>query len=171
MDETKTKKRTRKHAFSAVDAVLILLLVAAVAGVVLRVVTTQKQADATEGAPTMYAVYFEVEETHEDVLASVASFDAVYLLDGDARLGYMGAYRDRDTGEFHIALTPAPAEGAEGDRRVTALGCFVATEAENTAGGLLVGKSGLYLAPGACLEVRTDRARMTIRITEILPHS
>ncbi len=162
--------RARKRNWSMVDAVLILLIAVAIAGVILRVVDINRQAENAGDVSSMYAVYFEVEETHEDVLASVQGFEAVYLLENDAHIGYVAVYEDADTGAYHPALNMAPAEGAEGDRRVVATGCLIATDVRVIEENLRVGKTGTYIAPGTRLEVRTDCARFTLRITEILPH-
>ena len=162
---SKTKKR-----WSAMDTVILLLVLVAVAGLIYRVVyAARKDAEAN---PVMYRVYFEVMETHKDVLAEVEGFDAVYLCENDIRLGYIGVYRDTETGEYTAALTTTPAVGATGSSRVTASGILICGNATRTSdGGLIVGDSGRYLTPGSVLEVRTDRALMTIRITAIREHT
>ena len=43
--------------------------------------------------------------------------------------------------------------------------CNNATPAPN--GGIQAGSSGRYMTPGSVLEVRTDRAVMTIRVTAV----
>ncbi len=168
MKNTHTDKQKRR--WSAVDTLVLLLILAAVAGLVYRVVYAAKQEAETD--PVMYRVYFEVQETHEDVLAEVKGFDAVYLYENDVRLGYIGVYQDTATGEYTVALTPAPAAGASGDDRVTATGCLVCTGGTLAAGGgLRIGESGRVLVPGSVLEVRTDRAFLTLRVTSIREHS
>ena len=159
-----------KKRWSAMDTVILLLVLVAVAGLVYRVVYAARK-DA-EADPTMYRVYFEVLETHENVLAEVEGFDAVYLYENDTRLGYIGVYQDTATGEYTAALNTTPAEGATGSDRVTATGILVCNNATPASGGgLRIGDSGRYLTPGSVLEVRTDRALMTIRITSIREHS
>ena len=66
-----------KKRWSAMDTVILLLVLVAVAGLVYRVVYAARK-DA-EADPTMYRVYFEVLETHENVLAEVEGFDALDL--------------------------------------------------------------------------------------------
>ena len=135
-----------KKRWSAMDTVILLLVLVAVAGLVYRVVYAARK-DA-EADPTMYRVYFEVLETHENVLAEVEGFDAVYLYENDTRLGYIGVYLD------------------------TATGILICNNATVSAGGgLMVGDSGRYLTPGSVLEVRTDRVLMTIRITSVREHT
>ena len=165
----KNWNQRNQRRWSAVDTVILLLIVVAVAGLVYRVIYAARR-DA-EADPAMHRVYFEVLETHENVLAEVKGFDAVYLYENDARLGYIGVYRDTATGEQTVALQVAPAVGATGDKRVTATGCMVCTGGTWASGGsLLIGDSGRYLTPGSVLEVRTDRALLTIRITSITEH-
>ena len=167
--ENNTIKKQKKR-WSAMDTVILLLVLVAVAGVVYRVVyAVRKDAEAD---PTLYRVYFEVMETHEDVLAEVKGFDAVYLCENDARLGYIGVYQDTATGEQTPALNITSAVGAAGSDRVTATGILICGDASPASGGgLRVGDSGRYLTPGSVLEVRTDRALLTIRITSIREHS
>ena len=159
-----------KKRWSAMDTVILLLVLVAVAGLVYRVVYAARK-DA-EADPAMYRVYFEVLETHENVLAEVDGFDAVYLYENDTRLGYIGVYQDTAPGEYTAALTTTPAVGATGSHRVTATGILICNNATVSAGGgLMVGDSGRYITPGSVLEVRTDRALMTIRITSVREHS
>jgi hypothetical protein len=159
-----------KKRWSAMDTVILLLVLVAVAGLVYRVVYAARK-DA-EADPTMYRVYFEVLETHENVLAEVEGFDAVYLYENVTRLGYIGVYLDTATGAYTPALTTTPAVGATGSHRVTATGILICNNATVSAGGgLMVGDSGRYLTPGSVLEVRTDRVLMTIRITSVREHT
>lgn len=169
MDQNQNHPIKKKGRWSAVDTVILLLIVVALAGLVFRVVYAARKDAASE--PIMYRVYFEVMETHEDVLAEVRGFDAVYLYENGIHLGYIGVYEDTSTGEYTVALTATPAADASGDRRVTASGCMICADGTFTSGGLLVGDSGRYLTPGSVLEVRTDRAFMTIRITDIRKHA
>ena len=159
-----------KKRWSVMDTVILLLVFAAVAGLVYRVIYTAREDAETE--PAMYRVYFEVMETHEDVLAEVRGFDAVYLCENDTRLGYVGVYPDAATGGYIPALTTTPVEGSAGSHHVTATGILVCNNATPASGGgLRVGDSGRYLIPGSVLEVRTDRVIMTIRITAISEHN
>lgn len=162
---SKPKKR-----WSAWDTVILLLVLLAVAGLVYRVVYEAHKEAETQ--PTMYRVYFEVLETHKDVLAEVKGFDAVYLCENNTRLGYVGVYQDKETGEYTPAITTAPAVGATGSNRVTATGILVCNNATlASGGGLRIGESGRYLTPGSVLEVRTDRAVLTVRVTSIREHN
>ena len=118
----------------------------------------------------MYAVYFSVEETHKDVLAEIRSFDAVYDPEDGVKLGYVAAYEDTEGEGYKPALAIVPAVNATGRDRVTATGCFICPEGTMMNGGLLVDGDDRYLTPGTELSIRTDRAILTIRITEIRVH-
>ena len=170
MDKKQTKASPFKLRWSAVDTLIILLVLLAVAGVVVRVIYAANEEKETAQHAT-YEVYFEVAEAHEDTLAEIRGFDPIYLYDNGMKLGHMGVYEDAATGEYRPALTMTPAEGASGAHRMTAKGCMICTNGSMTDGGLLVEGSGRYLTPGSVLQVRTDRVCITVRITEIRPHS
>ena len=158
---TKPKKR-----WTVIDTVVVLLVLLAVAGLVYRVIYTAYK--DTQKESTLYRVYFEVMETHEDVLAEVKGGDAVYSYEEDVRLGYVGVYQDRTTGELTVLTT----SHTEKMNYVTATGFMVCNDATLApGGGLRVEDSGRYLIPGSVLEVRTDRVILTIRITSIQEHS
>jgi hypothetical protein len=170
MDKKQTKPSSFRKRWSAVDTLIVLLVLLAVAGVVVRVVYAAHEENEAAGN-TVYEVYFEVAETHQDTLAELRGFEALYLYDNGMKLGHMGVYEDEATGEYRPALTVTPAEGATGAHRVTAKGCMICTAGSMTDGGLLVEGSGRYLTPGSVLQVRTDRVYMTVRIIEIRAHS
>ena len=167
--DKKGDKPTRKRGFSVIDGVLMLLILAAIGGIVYRVVDAAKQSIATEERP-MYAVYFSVEETHKDVLAEIRGFDAIYDPEDGVKLGYIAAYEDTEAGDYKPALVIVPAVNATGRDRVTASGCFICTEGTMMNGGLLVDGDDRYLTPGSELAIRTDRAVITVCITEIRVH-
>lgn len=157
--------KSRKGRWSVVDTVIVLLVLIAVAGLVYRVVYAARAEE--ENGRTLYRVYFEVAETHKDVLTEVEGFDAVYLYENGVKLGYIGVYEDTTTGDYTVALTPTPTEVSG---MATAAGCLVCTDGVLKDGGLLIGESGRYLTPGSELQVRTDRALLTIRITSVREH-
>ena len=168
--EKKGDKPTRKRGWSVIDTLIVLLILATIAGVVYRVVDAAEQSAAQENR-LMYAVYFSVEEIHKDVIAEVRGFDAVYDPEDGVKLGYIAAYADAEEEGYKPALVIVPAVNATGRDRVTASGCFICTEGTMMNGGLLVDGDDRYLTPGSELEIRTDRAILTIRITEIRVHS
>ena len=168
MDSKHIQKK--KMRWSAMDTLILLLILVAVAGLVYRVIYAARK--EAEVKPAMYRIYFDVMETHEDVLAEVEGFDAVYLYETDVRLGYIGVYEETATGEYVVALTTTPAPDATEADRVTASGVLICTDGVSVSGGgLRIGESGRYLTPGSVLEVRTDRVLMTIRITSVREHA
>ena len=167
--DKKGDKPTRKRGWSVIDTLIVLLVLAAVAGIVYRVVDAARQSTAQEER-LMYAVYFSVEETHKDVLAEIRGFDAIYDPEDGVKLGYIAAYEDTEEGGYKPALAIVPTVNATGRDRVTASGCFICTEGTMMNGGLLVDGDDRYLTPGTELSIRTDRAILTIRVTEIRVH-
>ena len=120
--------------------------------------------EGDEGA--RYRVYFEVSETHREVLDQIQGFDEVYLVENDMLLGSIGATSvDAETGKGIPALTPINVEGTD---MATATGCMVCRGVMSADSGLLVGDTERYLSLGSVLTVRTDRVILTIRITDIV---
>lgn len=156
---------SRKGRWSVVDTVIVLFVLIAVAGLVYRVVYAANEEG--KNSSVMYRVYFEVDETYEDVLAEVKGFDALYLYENGAKLGHIGVYEDTATGEYTVVLVSTPTEK---NGMATATGCFVCTEGTLKEGSLLIGEGGRYITPGSELEVRTDRVLLTIRVTAIQEH-
>ena len=168
MEPTYTETRSSRPRWSAVDTLIVILVLVALAGIAFRIVHAVRE-DAPVGEEAMYMVYFTVAETHEDVLDEVRRFDAVYLLENDVYLGNVGAYRDEATGEYHVALTQTPVISDKGTNRATAAGCLFCPDGILRDESLLVGNSGVYLTPGSVLTVRTDRVVLTLTVTEIRP--
>ncbi len=168
--DRKDNRKVRRGRWSAVDTVILLLVVLAIAGVVYRTLVTIRKEEAAV-IDTTYEVYFEVAETYEDTLAEIRGFDAVYLEENQQRLGYVGVYKDMSTGEHRVAMTVTPVAGSGGADRATAIGCMIASGSLMADGSLAIPGSDRYLTPGSELVVRTDRALFTIRVTGIRSHS
>ncbi len=171
--DTERKSRAksgRKGHWSAVDTAVLLLALLAIAGIVYRVIYAAGQR-TERGEAAMYAISFEVAETHADVLSEIKGFDSIYLTENNARLGYIGVYKEEGTDEYRVALTVSPAEGATDPDRVVARGTLICTDGILSDGSLLVSGSGIYLTPGSEIEVRTDRARITLCVTDISAHN
>lgn len=166
----KENRGERRGRWSAVDTVILLLIILAIAGVVYRTLATIRK-EHTDVSETTYEVYFEVAETHEDTLAEIRGFDAVYLVENQQRLGYIGVYKDLSTGEHRVAMTVTPVAGNGGADRATAIGCMISGGTLTADGSLAIPGSDRYLTPGSELVVRTDRALFTIRVTGIRSHS
>ncbi len=160
-----TPERRSKRRVSVMDIVIILLALAAVAGIAFRVVSVIREGAPTSKGPR-YVVEFSVDETPTDILQGMQAGDGVYLYESGAKLGYMGAYQQEDGRPYRVALTltPGTAKGTS-----TAVGEFICTDGEMTNGGLLVNAGGLYLTPGTELTVCTERVLLTVTITEIRP--
>ena len=157
----------RKSYWSAMDTVILLLVLASIGGIIYRVAMsiTQEEAQASD---TVYEIYFQVEETHRNVLDEVKGFDTVYLYENDMRLGAMGATIDPETGDYIAVLTPTYIEGTE---MATATGCMICKGTAAQNGGLLVEGTGRYLTRGGVLKIRTDRVLLSVKITDIIERS
>lgn len=153
-------RQNRKGGFSAIDVLIILLVLAALVGIVYRIVVTVAD-DAPAG--TVCRVYFEVSEVHRDVLSEVRAYDTVYLYETDMRLGVIGATIG-EGGNASPALTPIYAEESD---QATATGCMVCRAVTVTDGSILVAGTDRYLTRGSVLKIRTDRVLLTIRVTDI----
>lgn len=158
-------RRGRRPHWSVVDTVILLLVLTAIGGIVYRVVVTvsREQEEAREPG-TVCEVYFEVQETHRDVLAELHGFETVYLYENGMRLGAIGATINAVTGDTVAALTINPIEGTE---QATATGCMICRGSTVENGVLLVEGTGRYLTMGSVLQIRTDRVLLTIRVTDI----
>ena len=156
----------QKGKWSVVDTVILLLVILVVGALVYRVVYAF-ESRMSEEPQNVYDVFFAVDEAHRDVLAEVSGFDPVYLYENDVKIGYMGVYQDAEGDGYRVALTPLPADKNDTSEFIPAQGCLVCTDAVMQDGGLLVAGSGRYLTPGSVVEVRTDRAYLTLRVTEI----
>lgn len=164
MESKQSNTLPRKGGFSAIDVLIILLVLASIVGIVYRVVMTVSD-DATGG--TVCRVYFEVSEVHRDVLAEIRAYDTVYLYENDMRLGVIGATIG-DEGKTSPALTTVNSESGD---TATATGCMVCRAVSVRDGSILVDGTGRYLTRGSVLEIRTDRVLLTVRVTDIQTNS
>ena len=91
--------RRRERRWSVIDTVILFLVLVAIAGIVYRIVITVTD-DGDTGSRCQ--VYFEVSETHRDVLDDIQGFEEVYLLENDMLLGSIGATSvDPETGKVY----------------------------------------------------------------------
>ena len=164
---TSSPRGGRRSRWSVIDTVILLLVLMAIGGIVYRAVSTVYRDEQAEGRD-VYEVYFEVAETHRDVLAEIRGFDNIYLYENGMHLGTIGMTKDEESGESIVALTTVPVEGTE---LATALGCFVCAGSDEMNGGLLVEGTGRYLTRGGELTIRTDRVVLTVKITDIRKRS
>lgn len=170
MKTEKNSKKNRVSRWSAVDTVIVFLLVIAVAAQLWQAILIRRETEA-EKTPTVYDVIFTVPAIRREVLEGVEAFDGLYLCEDGTRIGAVGVYED-EGGSQRIALSvvePGP-DGLAGSEYVAAEGCMICTEGELREGGLLIPDTGLYLDPGSEWTVRTERVVLTIRIESIRTH-
>ena len=167
--EAETEKSTERSSgkngkglrWTAVDTTLLLLILLAIAGVVVRGVMDHRQKEKIPAEGPFY-VDFKVEEIHSSVLDEIKSSDALYLYGTGELVGYVGFYDDGTR-----ALHALPIVEADNDTSVAAEGCMVCLEGIYRNGSLLVTGMDRYLSPGSVLTLRTDRAVMTVEILNI----
>lgn len=152
-----------KRRWSPIDTVILVLVLLAIGGAILRVVDMSRQ-DRLNRDDTMYLVSFVVDDIHTDVLAEIHGTDAVYLYEEEMLVGYVAM----DSGtDIHAPLDIIPPREDAEENHVGAKGRLLCTTGTYLNGGLLIGKSGRYLIPGSVVKVRTDRALLTLRVTQI----
>ncbi len=160
-------RATGERRWSAADGVVLLLLLCALVSLVVRVVLAYIQR-GDKVTPDLYDVTFEVTAVQRDILDNIEPFDAVYLYQDDTMLGYVGVYLDEE-GNQQVALIVEDNPDSTGSV-VSATGCIICTGGVQMDDGGLAVRNGLYLAPGSVVDIRTDRALLTVRITSVSPH-
>ena len=156
------KNATSKRRWSAADTLIVLALILAIAGILVRAfVSNREEASLADGGP--FEVHFTVAEIHTSVLADIHASDTLYFYDTDEAVGYIGFYQDGS-----IALSQTGILPSEGGELVTAQGCLVCPEGTLSEGGLLPVGATRYLAPGSVVTLRTDRGVLTVEITKIV---
>lgn len=148
--------------WTAIDTVILLLVLVAIAGVIVRSFVLPGEKDDQAVAEGAYYVEFTVHEIHAEVLEEFRISDRFYLYETNELVGYLGYYAD---GTRALQAMAPVMEGD--DRLVTAEGCLYCPDARMENGCLLLKDTDTYLAPGAVLKLRTDRATMTIEIKKI----
>ncbi len=157
-------KRSKKKGgrWTAIDTVILFLVLVALAGVVVRSFVFPNGKDTHTVAEGPYYVEFTVREIHAEVLEEFNVSDRFYLYETNELVGFLGYYADGTR-----ALQAVAPVAEEDDRLVTAEGCLYCPDGKMENGSLLLTETGTYLAPGAVLKLRTDRATMTIEIKKI----
>lgn len=142
----------KRQRVSLVDFLIVLLAVLSVAGLVARwVIDTVKTEKNYVGEA--HKVTYQILETRTETLDSLRLRDQVYLLEDGGYIGYMEA-------------KPQVISAVGRSDRATATGVLIC-EGEMEDDSLLIRKSGICLTPGMQIELRTERARLTIVITGI----
>ncbi len=163
--EQAPKKNKKPGRWTAVDTVILLMLLLGVGGILLRGFLP----DITEGANRgedvtsgPYFVEFAVSEIHPLVLGEINAFDPLYLYETGEPVGYIGVY---DNGSMALHTVASSANNGSGN--VSAEGCMVCLEGIYRNGSLLIKGMDTYLSTGSTLLLRTDRAVMSVEITSI----
>ncbi len=163
-EEKPVKKAKNPKRWTVVDTVLVLMLLLAIGGILMRgflpeVSLADTDKDVTAGP---YYVEFAVAEIHPMVLSEINAFDPLYLYDTGELVGYVGVYDDGSIALHTVALQPTNPSG-----NVAVEGCMVCLEGVYREGSLLVKGMDTYLSLGSTLVLRTDRAVFTVEITDI----
>ncbi len=166
MSERKNARKERRAAgqgrrWSAADTLIVLAVLLAVAGVLIRAFVHVDDTETPAQGP--FEVYFTVSEIRDTVLADIQGFDALYDLETGTYMGSIGKYEDGTPALSQSGVLPTG-----GGELVTAQGCMVCPSGIWTDGALLPTGSDRYLAPGSVVTLRTERAVMTVEITEIV---
>lgn len=164
MDKTQEKRNQKRIRWSAVDAILLLLILAALGGMVYRVLVAVLEEPVK--SEEMYVVRFDVLPTYEESLLSIKGNDPVYLYENNSHLGYM-ALRQTESGEEQQVYLIRTSIGQD---MATAEGCMICVGGQFADGSLLVDGSDYHLTPGAEVTVCTEKTLFTVRITQIEKH-
>ncbi|MBQ9780447.1 MAG: hypothetical protein IJW00_11130 [Clostridia bacterium] len=158
--DTLAKKKKAKR-WTVVDTVILLMILLALGGVILRGVVDWRKETVTPASGPYY-VDFSVTEINPTVLAEISPFDPLYLYETGELVGYVGVY---DDGTMALRLLSPSVMTANGG--VAAEGCMVCLEGVYQNGSLLVTGMDTYLTSGSRLTLRTDRAVILVEITAI----
>ncbi len=153
----KKRKRIRRQTgggrFSAVDVVILVLVVASLAGTLVGWIweARQKEADIEEGG--RYFVTFRIEEIHREVWSNLSTADRLYFVDDGGFFGYL-----RDDWSMQAS--------AEDEMRLSGTGSMVCV-GEMPARTLILSTDGRRVTPGEVLQIRTETELLTVRILTI----
>ncbi len=158
--ETGRRGRQTSARWTVIDTVIVLMVLLAIAGAVLRSVMDSDKDKVVADTGTYY-VDFTIPEIHPSVLAEIQAFDALYTYETNTHVGYVGAY---DDGTIALrTVTPLNSNGSF----VAAEGCMVCLEGTMKDGSLLIRGMDTYLTPGMSLTLCTERVMIVIEISDI----
>ena len=168
---TKEEKRERPH-FNVIDAFIVILLIAIVAGVYFRfnIIDLLKASAPDE----KYAVSYSIEDVRYTTPSYINVDDEVYF-SADGK--FMGTIISASENQDALNITPASKEfvGADGkiqevfypeDTRVSATGRILCVGSYDSAVGFCIDGS-TYIAAGQTINVYTERVSLTVTITSI----
>ncbi len=165
MSKSKEKSLRRKQGrgWSALDTLMVLAVVLAIGGVLLRAFmpTKEPQADAVQGP---YYVYFTVAEINATVLEQIGGEEALYLYDTQEKIGYV-AVEDEENRKPALWQTDVLSE--KSGQMVSAKGCMVCINGAWQNGSLIPDGTEKHIAPGSVLTLCTERAKLVIEVTQI----
>ncbi len=157
--ENKKQKRTTYRAggkgrFTAVDTVLLILVVVLLVGTVAGWVWQTVVADEATEEGITYAVSFRIASTHRQVTEGLSVGDRLYSTSGE----FIGYLRDD--------LAVYDDSEAELANRVTGTGSMVCV-GHMDGRSLRVGDVERYITPGDTLKIHTEREILTVYILKI----
>ncbi len=141
---------------TAVDIVIIILLLAVTFGTIFGWVYEALDDDLNSEIGYTFVVSFRIAETHREVLDGLTKGDQLYFAEEGDFLGYL---RD-DLKVADSASAPTALD------RVTGTGSMVCVGNDQNR-SLRVGDSDRYLTPGDTLWIRTEREVLSVYILDI----
>ncbi len=149
-----SRRSDKKHRFTAVDSVLLILAVAAVFGTVFGWVYQTVTTEEKQESGITYAVSFRIASTHHKVIDGLQVGDVLYTMEGEP-IGYL-----RDDLKSYADSTSPYAGHAVATGSMVCIG-------NQTNRSLQVGEENRCLTPGDTLKIRTEREILTVYILDI----
>ncbi len=171
------KKKFRFGIGSVIDIVIILLILAAIAGIAFRVYSAKSPTVSSEKAD--YEIRFRVDSVSYMLPNYLRAGDQVYFGDSGKKFGILQANDGSENGSA-LAVRAANIlirdEGGNyisasypGEALVDATGTVLASGYFDASGSFLLdGK--IHVTPGETVRVRTELADFTLVVTEIEKH-
>lgn len=160
-----SNEMSRKRRFNVIDAVIILLIIACIAGVVYRSVTLSGMEDDTKE----YKLYLEIDDISSSSLDYFKIGDTFRVRSDGTVLGALesvkvngaaiGAYNDNGDAVYY------PDDDGSGSARIR-VECCILVRGDMTERGLLVGNS-LYISPNCTVEMISEHINVTAKVTNI----
>jgi len=166
-----TNDEKRRRGITALDAVVVILVILCVAGLVIRI-AIGRDGVIPEGAPESaeYAVAFEISKLRASSGSDIAAGEVLYTEDGrvfgtvtdQVSVTPAKIYTEDDEGRYILSYSGS--EGGDGslvDIRGTA-----SVEGSEVDYGFLVG-SNILATPGREIVLHTDKLTATVRILDV----
>lgn len=162
------KKKNKTRRWSAADTTVVILVVLALAGLVVRlIVSGGKDLSDYKGDGATYAVEYTVDEIYEDAVDSIRALDTVTLVETGDSIGYIAPYDD-----YAPVISKMYIDGDASIKdseflKVSVEGTFFCNNATMKDGCLLVADGGKYIAPGSQVQLATPTAILDVKIVKI----